>query len=230
LARKQKSIFIKAEPMADSIAQQLVHHGFRKTKKAIQPHKTVVLDLAKSEEELLSAMHHKTRYNIKVAEKHNVILELSSSIEVFWDLISKTANRQNFSTHPKEYYKKLFEFFNKEGNIHAKLFCAIHEGRPVAGALMLISGDTVYYLHGGSDHNFRQVMAPYAMHWSLIKEMKKQGFKYYDFGGSEGDKWPGVTRFKLGWGGQQVEYPGSFDLPISKFWYLIYKIYRVVFK
>ena len=67
------------------------------------------------------------------------------------------------------------------------------------------------------------------MHWEIIKKLKVEGCKLYDFWGIDANKWPGVTRFKLGFEGQVVEYPGSFDLPISKIWYLIYKIARKIF-
>jgi len=62
-----------------------------------------------------------------------------------------------------------------------------------------------------------------------MKLFKTRGYMFYDFWGIDSKKWPGVTRFKLGWGGNQVEYPGSFDLPISKFWYLVYKLAKKIF-
>ncbi len=229
LAREQKSIFIKIEPLDDKVIELLHGFGFRKSSKEIQAHKSVVLGLGRSEEELLEGMHYKTRYNIKVAEKNSITVKQGTDIEMFLKLLDKTAERQRFSGHPKDYYKKEFEFFNKEGEIKAELFLAHFNGKPVAGGLMFAHGETYYYLHGGSDYEYRQVMAPYALHWHLIKHANGEGFKYYDFGGSETSKWPGITRFKLGWGGRQVEYPGSFDMPISKIWYLIYKIMRKIF-
>jgi len=229
LAKKEKAIFIKTEPLNDSVAQFLAKNKFKKSKKEIQPHKTIILDLLKSEEELLAAMHHKTRYNIKVAEKHNVLIQPSSDLDIFWKLVKKTTERQKFSAHTKDYYKSLFNFFNKEGVMRVHLFFAIFDGKPVAGALMFTYGDTAYYLHGGSDYDFREAMSPHMLHWHLIKEMKRQGFKYYDFGGSEGIKWPGLTRFKLGWGGHTREYPGSFDLTTSWWWHQVYKISKKLF-
>ena len=96
--------------------------------------------------------------------------------------------------------------------------------KPIAGAILLTYGDTVYYLHGAMDRDYKSWMAPYLMHWEIIKWAKKQGYHYYDFWGIDTSRWPGVTRFKLGFGGQQVEYPGSFDMPISKFWYFAYNL------
>jgi peptidoglycan pentaglycine glycine transferase (the first glycine) len=228
-AQEEKSIFVKVEPLDAKIPEVLHQFKFKKSKKEVQPHKTIVVDLSKSEEELLAGMHHKTRYNIKVAEKHGVTVEESNDVEVFWKLLKKTAERQKFSTHEKGYYKKIFEFFREGKEIQTKIFFAMHENKSIAGGLMLLHADTAYYLHGGSDNEYRQLMAPYAFHWLMMNLMKEQGFKFYDFGGSEGDKYPGVTRFKLGWGGQQISYPGAFDLSIRSFWFMIYKILRKIF-
>lgn len=257
LARQQESIFIKTEPMSGAVVELLMENGFKKSKKEIQASKTVVLDLDKSEEELLERMHHKTRYNIKVAEKHGITVTRihpvksgeagardeqfnRASIDAFWKLMRKTTERDKFNPHPKDYYKKLLEFFpDRSGDIKTDLILAFHEKKPVAGAIVLTHGETAYYLHGASDHNFRSMMAPYLLHWEIIKYLKEHSYKTYDLWGIDSTKWPGVTRFKLGWlglrslgegGGGLVTYPGSFDLPIRKFWYFVYKTYRAIFK
>lgn len=224
-AKKQKSIFVKIEPIVDSVAQALVEAGFRKSKKKIQPSKTVIIDLTKSENELLTAMHHKTRYNIGVADKHGVTVSEGDDVDSFLKLFKKTAKRDKFSPHPAGYYKKLLEF----NGLNTKLFLAYIGDKPIAGAIVLYHGDTAYYLHGASDYKYRSLMAPYALHWFIITSNQKLGTRNYDLWGIDARKWPGVTRFKLGWGGRTLEYPGSFDLPISRFWYLIYKVVRKIF-
>ena len=143
-------------------------------------------------------------------------------------MLKKTAKADRFTTHNFEYYEGLLNFF-KDGEITAKLFIVNYENKPIAGAIVMLYGDIAYYLHGASDRDYRNLMAPYFMHWEIIKKFKSLKFQYYDFWGIDANKWPGVTRFKLGFEGQVVEYPGSFDLPISKIWYLIYKIARKIF-
>ena len=230
ITKEQKSIFIKMEPLDGKVPEVLYKFKFKKSSRGIQPHKSIVLDLSGSEEELLARMHHKTRYNIKVAEKHGAIVRKIEDIEIFLKLLRKTANRQGFSTHPASYYRSIYQFFKAaDGRVQSSLYVTEVEGKAIAGGLMLTYADVACYLHGGSDHEHREMMAPYVFHWHMIKQMKAQGFMYYDFGGSEGDKYPGVTRFKLGWGGRQIEYPGAFDLPIRKLWFIIYKILRKIF-
>jgi peptidoglycan pentaglycine glycine transferase (the first glycine) len=228
LAREEGAIFIKFEPINDIVVELFYRKGIRRSSKQIQPYKTVVLDLSLPEEHLLGKMHTKTRYNIKVAEKNGITVKVSNDFETFWELMGKTTKRDRFSSHSKEYYRKLISFFNNDG-IKAELVMAYKDEKAVAGAIMMTYGDTCYYLHGASDHDYRAMMAPYALHWENIKLLKNKNIKYYDLWGIDAKKWPGVTRFKLGWGGDLKEYPGSFDLVVSRFWYYIYSIARKLF-
>lgn len=229
LAKEQNAIFVKAEPLNDSVAQFLAKNKFKKSKKEMQPSRTVVLDLTQNEDEILSNLYHKTRYNIKVADKNGITVKPSDDLESFWKLMKKTAKRDKFSSHPKEYYEKLLNFFRDNSEISAKLFLAYHYDHPVAGLILLTHKNIGYYLHGVSDYSFRSLMAPYLLHWSVVNFLKKEGFEKYDWWGIDARRWPGVTRFKLGWGGRTVEYPGSFDLTASFWWYQAYKLGRKLF-
>ena len=238
LAKKEKSIFVHAEPLYDSVAQELVRAGFKKAKHELQPHKTVINDLVKSEEEILAGAAHGTRYSLRVAQRNNVRVAETDDIEIFIKLLKKTAQRQKFGVHPKEYYQKFFEYFRPQAprlpagrdqpraGLQARLFVAYHDDKPLAAALILIWQNTAYYLHGASDYEQKNLRAPNLLHWEIIRQLKNEGIKAYDWWGVDSKKWPGVTEFKLGWGGQVVEHPGSFDLTISWFWYLMYGLVR----
>ena len=192
----------------------------------VQPSQTLILDLTKSEEEILQAMHQKTRYNIRLAEKKGVkIVEAGADrFEEFWQLLTSTGDRDNFNLHGRSYYQAML----KMDNNFVKLLFAEYRGKPLAGNLVVFFGDTATYIHGGSSGNNREAMAPYAMQWHTIKLAKQAGYKYYDFHGIDENKWPGVTRFKMGFGGQVVKYPGTFDLVFDQGWYNIYKMVRKV--
>lgn len=232
LAKENKSMFVKMEPLSDVVVELVFRKGIKRSKKYIQPTKTVIVNLNLSEEELLSQMRHKTRYNIKIAERNQVKVEDSNELDAFWELLKKTSKRDGFYSHEKDYYKKLLAL---NGELKTDLILAYYENKPVAGAIILCYGDTGYYLHGASDYNYRHLMAPYALHWEIIKALKGQNSKFeirnskfYDLWGIDAQKWPGVTRFKLGWRGDTKEYPGSFDLVVSKFWYFVYNLARKI--
>jgi len=83
-------------------------------------------------------------------------------------------------------------------------------------------------MHGGSSGAYREAMAPYLLQWRAIELGKKFGCTYYDFYGIDEEKWPGVTRFKNGFGGRTINYPGTFDLIFDASWYNVYKMVRRV--
>src|SRR3990167_487021 len=233
LAGEEKSIFVKMEPLLDVVAELIYRKGIKKSSKQIQPQRTVIVDLGLSEEHLLGRIDRKTRYNINLSEKKGLSLEESDDVEEFWKLLKQTAKKDRFSTHTKEYYKKLVSFF-REGELRVKLFFVKYKNKYIGGAIVMIHHNTAYYLHGAMDREYKNLMAPYFMHWEIIKFLKlitnnSQPIDCYDFWGVDVKKWPGVTRFKLGWGGELKELTGSFDLPVSRAWYLLYSIARKIF-
>lgn len=192
----------------------------------IQPSKTLILDLDKSEEDLLKQMHQKTRYNIKLAEKKGVKIVESdvSGFDKFWNLMAETGDRDEFSTHGRSYYETMLTLPAD----FLKLYFAEYKGKPLVGNIMVFFGDTVSYIHGGSASVDRELMAPHLLQWHTIKLAKEKGFRYYDMCGISEERWPGVTRFKLGFGGREINYPGTFDAVYDEGWYSIYKMVRQV--
>lgn len=197
-----------------------------------QPSKTLMLDLNHSEEDILKTVHHKTRYNIKVAQRNEVIVREATENDyaTFINLLTETTKRDGFSAHPMAYYSKLLAM----DNTFAKLMVGEYQGKILCAHLMTYFGDTVTYLHGASSNEDRNVMAPFLLQWECIREAKNRGFKYYDFWGIDEKKWPGVTRFKRNFvnenNGLEVSYPGTYDLICNKFLYSLYRIYKLVRK
>ncbi|MDD5341410.1 MAG: peptidoglycan bridge formation glycyltransferase FemA/FemB family protein [Patescibacteria group bacterium] len=218
LAKQERCIFIKIE----TVKQDLGSLGFKKTN-SVQPGKTLILDLSKSENELLAEMHPKTRYNINLAAKKGVSISEGGSkdLDTFYNLISNTFSRKGLNIYNKNYYQKILETF-----VGSKIYLAQWQGKVLCANLILRYGDTVTYLHGGSSSEDKNIMAPHLLQWEIIKMAKAEGYKYYDFWGIDEKKWPGVTRFKTGFGGFEIQYAGGFDLPINKLWYLGYKILK----
>lgn len=227
IAKQENSIFFKVESQNNI---DLKRFGFIKAHD-IQPKKTLILDIAKSEQELLDKMHYKTRYNIGLAEKKGVkISALGGSasggktqyFNDFWKLMQETTRRDGFHAHPKEYYKKLLEIPNVE------LFTAEFENKIIAANIVIFYNKQAIYLHGASDYEHRNLMAAPLLQWEQVKEARKRGCAEYDFWGIDEEKWPGVTRFKKSFNGKEIEYPGAYDLIFQPTWYRVYKIARKI--
>lgn len=225
----KRAIFFRIEPKDKTASRRF------KIEKTLdlQPKQTLILDLALDEDGLLKAMHQKTRYNINLATKKGIEIK-EGNIEdfpEFWRLMNLTGARDDFRLHSAEHYRNLLGgqavSANEKGSSRfIRLFFAVYEGKNIAAGLFCFWGDKTTYMHGASDNEFRNVMAPYLLQWSMIKQAKEAGYRYYDFYGIDEKKWPGVTRFKLGFGGRIEDYPGTYDVVFSPILYGFYELVR----
>lgn len=230
------AVFVRVEPLAE-----IQSSGAKNvTKKSLlsgqtSPKATQVLDISKTEEEILADMKQKTRYNIRLAEKKNVTVKMLDDVDLFYELLQKTSGRdKGYAPHEKKYYKKMIENLAKNDLGH--VFVAEHESTPLAAIFVSFYGNLAIYLHGGFNDEKRNLMAPYLCQWEAIKYAKSKGCKFYDFWGvaetdDPKDPWAGITRFKEGFGGGKVIFPGDYDIVINKFWYntltLLAKLRRI---
>ena len=218
-------VFWRSEPVCAAALWPEISQGLALQKSVNQqPAQTLVVDLAASPEELLAAMHQKTRYNARLAEKKGVVVRQGTLADfpAFWQLMSQTGERDAFRLHSEQHYRRILE---KGADVYS-LFVAEMEGRVLAAGIFAFFGDTATYVHGASSNQDRQYMAPYALQWQVMSFAKKQGYRYYDFFGVDNSKWPGVTRFKMGFGGQIEAYPGTFDIIFNRGYYNFYQVAR----
>lgn len=238
-------VFVRVEPHVSKkdgfIGRSDLERLGLKATRAVQPADTVIVDLTRSESELLAAMHQKTRYNVRLAEKKGVTVRSAhydnahafrQDVETFWRLLDETAERDKFHAHGKEYYAKMLDVLSprKHGGLSVGLMFAEYGGKPTAAVLLASFGDTVIYLHGASSSEHREMMAPYLLHWRAMQEAKSRGFTKYDFWGvapadaGSGHPWSGITRFKTGFGGERVSHLGAWELPRRQAWYQLYRL------
>ena len=245
LASKESGvIFLKVEMDKEWGEIDPIAAGFRKSEKDVQARETMIVDLTSPEEDMLARMKQKTRYNIKIAQKHNVkIVSLDSAQmdpKIFVSLLEETAMRNGFRTHGGKYYLDMMDLFlgkpvsPQANSLSQKLYFAYYKGDVSAAALVVFFGGRATFLHGASSGQYRNIMAPYLLHWEIMRDAKRLGFAEYDFWGivtprtdkNQVKKWLGFSRFKEGFGGRVAEYPGAYDLVFNKLWYNVYRIVR----
>lgn len=238
IGKKYSLAFIKIEPnVILSETQDMVDSNFRPSPKSLFSKHNFIIDLTKSEKELLKAMHPKTRYNIQVAKKHRVKVEQrvdDKAFEVYLKLYFETTKRQLFFGHNEAYHREFWKLFKNAGM--ARMLVAFYkppptfEKTPLATWMLVNFKDTLYYVYGGSSAEHRQVMANNLLAWEAVKFGKKLGLAKFDMWGALGpdanpkDPWFGFHRFKAGYGGKLVEYVGTYDLVFNWPLYWIFTI------
>lgn len=241
ITKQETFAFARIEPIVKDLDPSLFAPlGFREVK-SIQPQDELSAVVTPEEEDMLASMHEKTRYNIRLAIKHGVRSRLIEQYDygrrvfpMFWEMLQMTGKRQKIRLHEREYYLRMLELFMPKGV--TKLLIAESENNVIAAHLLWVFGDTVYFLHGGSDYEHRNLMAPFLLHWEGMKLAKKLGKKYYNFGGVAPENqpahpWLNLTRFKegfvkMGTTGERFHYPGGLDLVFQPFWYTMYSAAR----
>lgn len=245
LAKTQNAIFVKFEP--DVIAKTFNKDGQEtkipvnmdfdnlivSPKVAFYPN-SYIIDLTKTEDELLAQMHSKTRYNIRVANRYGVSIKENSTdagFETYLDLIFDTTQRQGFYLHTRQYHRDQWQILKDTDMAH--IMHATYQGKVISAFMIFKLHDKLFYPYGASLNVHREVMAPTLLMWEVIKMGQKLGCKVFDMWGSLGpnaketEQGFGFHRFKQGYGGQLVEFVGTYDLVINP---ILYKAYNLVDK
>jgi lipid II:glycine glycyltransferase (peptidoglycan interpeptide bridge formation enzyme) len=207
---------------------------FRRAGSDVQVPDTVVLDLrGASDEELLSRMKPKWRYNIKYAEKKGVEVASETgpgAVELFYSLYRATALRDRIALHPERYYRRLVSLADDYGPEapHIRVWIARYRGEPLAAIITSFLRGEAVYLYGASGDGHRNLMPAYALQWAAIRAARDAGCGFYDLFGippseDPGHPMAGLYRFKTGFGGTIRRYTGSWDYPLRPFSYGAYR-------
>jgi lipid II:glycine glycyltransferase (peptidoglycan interpeptide bridge formation enzyme) len=270
LAKEENAIFIKLEPNFPvsvnggrwTVDSKKTGH---RTPNTEQSHKQIVklltenncvpgktlftpttfwIDLTKSEEELLKSFSSKTRYNIRLAQKKGVKVEVvedptssrssglrgasnsDKAFERYIELTRETVERQGFYAHSEKYHRLMWKYLHKSPITNhqspiARLLTAKFKGKIITTWIVFVWHDFLYYPYGASSDKHKEVMANNLMMWEAIRYGKKLGLKTFDLWGREEGK--GFTKFKEGYNPQVIEYLGTWDLITSP----LYWPYRV---
>ena len=237
VGNNEHCIFIQLEPnieATEELRSEIKRLGLVNSAHPLFTKYTFILDLTRSEEELLKNMNQKTRYNVRIAEKRGVKVVEDNSDKAFEEyvrLTKETTTRQNFYAHGEKYHRLMWETLKTQNSndLTAHLLKATYNGKVLVTWILFVLGDTLYYPYGASSSENREVMASNLMMWEAIKFGKSLGLKKFDMWGALGpnpdtkDAWYGFHRFKEGYGPKLTEFVGSYDFVINRKMYLVYK-------
>ncbi len=208
---------------------QAVEGGFA----AGQPQYNFVIPLAdKSEEDVLKGMNQLWRRNIKKAAKEGVVVEQGTreDLKSFHDLYVHTAERDHFTPRGLAYFETMYDALSAEAPGRITLWLARHDGDLVASTIAIRVGTHAWYSYGASSTEKREVRGSNAVQWEMIRDALANGAEVYDLRGitdtlDSADSHVGLIQFKVGTGGEAVEYVGEWDLPLNKPLYKAFDLY-----
>jgi peptidoglycan pentaglycine glycine transferase (the first glycine) len=185
--------------------------------KFTEPRTTLCVNLRPTLEEILLAMKPKGRYNIRLATRHRVAIMEDSSprgLDDFHRIYTSMADYQKIDAKPFEYFQDLLAVISiaDRGSIYFAEYC----GERIAAALVIYFGQRATYFYGGSLPIHRNVMAPYLLHYEIMRAARQRGCAWYDFWGIAPDDnidhpWRDITAFKRKFGGVDVTLVPTLD-------------------
>jgi peptidoglycan pentaglycine glycine transferase (the first glycine) len=254
-AKKQGAIFLKIDPdvvlgtgvpggeaeikdpRGQKVIFELERRGWEYSSDQIQFRNTVLIDLTPSEGELLARMKQKTRYNVRLAEKKNVVLRIGTQedFSMLYRMYAETSVRDGFVIRDEGYYRTVWEIFMQEnagtferfGVPTCEPLIAEVDGESVAAIFIFYFAGRAYYVYGMSRSLHREKMPTYLLQWEAMKRARAFGCSAYDLWGApeafdESDSMWGVYRFKEGLGGKVVRTLGAWDHAPNPLWYKMY--------
>lgn len=240
LGKRHGAIFIKLEPNVstppkngadiEGLREILMENGCVEGRPMFTPY-SFVIDLSPDEDKLMEQMKSKTRYNVRLAQKHGVKVVEDSTDKGFKDylhLLGLTTKRQGFYAHTKDYHQSMWEIMNQAGM--ARILKAEYQGEVLAAWILFVHKFVLYYPYGASSREHRDKMASNLLMWEAMRLGKQLNCRAFDLWGSLGpdpdpkDEWYGFHKFKEGYGGELAEFVGSYDLIIEPHLYRLFRI------
>lgn len=229
IGKKEKCVFVRIRPQltaGQENLKMLADLGLKKSPMHLAAEHTVMVDLTRSEEEMLSSMRRQTRYEVRRADKLGITVEKSNSEDIFKEFHTvqvETAKRQGFIPPNLKTLLAEKEAFKDEIWIYTAK-TAEPEERPIAYGLVIGNGNEADYYEAASTDLNRKLPGAYALLWRAMRDLKKAGYTRFNLwgvapAGQPNHRYAGVTTFKTGFGGEIIEYVPAHDLVLSKFGY-----------
>lgn len=242
--QRKKCVFLKVEPdvwVRDSekygVTGEQIPGYFLRSKHSIQPLRTLVIDITGEDAQILGQMKQKTRYNINLAQKKNVVVRPYRDVNAFYNLMEITGERDQFGIHDQSYYRRAVDLFSVHDQ--CQLLIAEYEDTPLAALIVFRNGPRAWYFYGASSSLHRDKMPNHLLQWEAIRWAKSQGCTEYDLWGVPDEDqdvleanftsrttglW-GVYRFKRGFGGELRRSAGPWDRIYNPTLYRLYSIW-----
>ena len=212
-------VVIYIEPKTIDQEKYWIDLGFKAINSSSLASKTIRFDLTRAENKLFSDMHHKTRYNIRLATKRGIDLILDDDINEFIDFWHDSAKkRKMYFSLRKEINSIFFAFGN-----NAEILWAVKNNQKLASILVLYTKEGGYYMYAASSEEGNKDQSPSFLVWEAIKRCKNKRLKFFDLEGVYDERypiksWKGFSKFKKSFGSEEIDFPGSMRKIYFSFW------------
>lgn len=236
-ARHEGAIYVRVEPVQTPLGSQpsetLRNLGLEPAPLDVQPRHSWIIDLSPEPRELLAGMRSSNRNVYRNIGKKGVTVRRSedpTEVDVLIRLLASTAEKGAFTAQTGNYLRTAAEVLMPAGA--ATLYLAELAGHgPIAAALTYDTEEQRVYAHAAVDGEHRKLSAGVPVVVQLMLDAREQSMTSLDMWGiappaEPEHRWAGFTRFKQSFGGDAVTYAGTWDLPVDRVRYRMYRALR----
>jgi peptidoglycan pentaglycine glycine transferase (the first glycine) len=229
----QASILMVHPPRDDqTVLAALASRGYRPTPLEMAASATSVVDLRRDEEAIFATMRKKTRQHIRkgIREGVTVVEGDEDDLGTVYRLHVATAERKGLSpVYPERYFVKLWKAFRPTGS--ARIFLAKCQGDVLSALFVVAFGDTAYTMAVTWSGHHSDRRPNELLHWSALRWAKQNDYSFWDFSSIDSsaaaavldgrslpdDVQQSTTFFKLGFGGDVVLFPSTYERVFNPF-------------
>ncbi len=233
MGKETGCVFVRVRPqlpLSDKSLKLMNELGLKKAPMYLSVEYAGILDLRKSEEEILAGASQGFRRKLRKAEKAEIEIAANTekwSIDEFCKLEKKHAERQKYVAFSESFLRKQFEAFSE--NDEVLIYTAKKDGEVLAQNFMIFYGPEASYHYGVSSELGTKYSAAPLLHMAAMNEARKRGCIRYNLWGIVGleeksHRFYGVSEFKRSFGCEELKYTPAHDMILNPVKYQITKV------
>lgn len=239
MGEANKCVFVRVRPqleLSEKSLKLIQELGLKRAPMYLSVEYAGILDLNKSEEEILAGASQGFRRKLRKAEKAEIIVETTNDpkiVKTFYRLEVKHAKRQGFVAFTEDFLTKQFTAFSEHDEV--LMYTAKKDGEILAQNFMIFYGPEASYHYGVSSDLGTKYSAAPLLHMKAMEEARKRGIMRYNLWGIVGldeknHRFYGVSEFKRSFGCEELKYTPAHDMILKPLAYQKNKIVELVRK
>lgn len=225
--------FVRVRPqleLSDKSLELMSELGLKRAPMYLSVEFAGVLDLGRTEEEILAGASQGFRRKLRKAEKNEIEITADAdeeSIKAFCKLEKKHAERQKYVAFSESFLTRQFEAFREHDEV--LIYTAKKDGEILAQNFMIFYGPEASYHYGVSSELGTKYSAAPLLHMEAMREARKRGCIRYNLWGivepdETSHRFYGVSEFKRSFGCEELRYTPAHDLILKPAKYQLTKI------
>jgi len=212
LVRILPNVF-RDDPSSPPFEAACARHGFQPGA-FNAPYRTVRVDLAPAPELIRKRLDQKWRNQLNAAERNGLTIREGTGDDLFAEFTAiyreLLARKQFETTVNIDEFSRIQRALPEP--LKMRVLLCEKDGKLLAGLVGAGIGDTGVYLLGATSSEGMKAKGSYLLQWRMMQWLREHGCRWYDLGGINPQRNPGVYHFKSGFGGQEVFQNSSLEL------------------